>query len=801
MQKASNPTPASPFSVPFRPLILPFFFAIFLFLAPSAAASEDPSPAVFEAEAAINCGELRVSARGKPGCVHTWLLTVGSQTFSASGSATFSQPLRNINTYALGQATLTHTVDCNGVVTALTQTVSLPPGIFVGQDEAQTLFTVISPFDGQPLFPGASMLGRDVYAMGTLSLDKPAFNFVSCDLFMRACAAIEVPGTASAIRTLSVTGGSVLYNDESSLFGGPSSPSCALWRGIEVRGTGRLYVEGSSIHDALFGVNLVAAEPNLMPLLSLHEAKFYNNFIGLNMVGQPKAALVPLIVGFSGNVFTNTRPLQSICENSLGYYALYGPTDLPAYNNTTGFAGIHARFASFVLPAAEPYTGFSNLANGMVLDDANAGNSTTPVRYCRFNNMALLPSVNPSGNGIYFIDRSGVSNFLYQQGVLPNFGPIPPGVVPDFFNCEYAVFARTNAVRSFVRCQGNVMDGVTVGVRLFSDKASFDNLSGEMPSASNNRIFARRHGIHYTHLGNVTTRFNFANDFVTLTTTKSIGILVEHVGPAAAGNIHNISIGVPTIHAELGRSAIELRNTRGVFVNGYIGDGGYNEFVSPKGNGVWLSNCYNSHIVFNRVLGTYPADEERSHGIRSEWGGDNIIGENDLVSTAYGIRFTGSGSANVYCNAMAGNYDGLRYDGNAVTGAQYIRRNRWDGPFDGLAARHIDIFPNGLWQYSIYTVAPASSALFAPTSVVVLVRAIERIPPDLLVARLGAIRAHRFRCQSRDHRFCLPHLLRRAELDGTSLPLRQTQGLARAGERHHADFPRQLCQQQPRPLG
>jgi hypothetical protein len=707
-----------PFLTLFRQAALPSFLALFLSFPQKASATEDPSPAAFEALASIDCGELRVAARAKLDCSHQWSLTVGSQTFSASGSAMFSQTLHNINTYALSQASLTHTVDCNGVVTSVTETVSLPLGVFIGQNDAQTFFTAVSPFDGQPLLPGDLLAGKNVYAMGILVLDKndnpvtfkPAFTFESCNMFMRGCSAIEVRGLAGDVRTLRIAEGSVLYNGEQPPpFG--AATSCALWRGIEVRGTGRLVVESSEIRDALFAINLLPNAPNLMPRLTLSNTNFVNNYIGVNMIGSSSLPIVPTITFFSGNVFTNTRELQAICErNAESYYGTYRPTDMPVFNHATGFAGVHARFASFWQQSAILDNTFSNLANGIVIDDSNAGTGSLPLRRCRFLNLPLLPASvygsAPSGNGIYFIDRNGASNFMYQSGTGTQ--------MPNFVNCEHGVFAHTNVVRSFVLSNNNVMNPVVVGTRLRSFGGSFDFLNGTQPQAGQNQIFASRYGVQYTHAGGTTTRFGIGVPLITLTTSRSIGILVEHIGPPVSGDIHDIDIFVPTIHAELGRSAIELRNTRGVFINGYFGDGSYNEFVSPTGNGIWLSNGYHNRVVFNRVQGSYNVDGGKSHGIRSEWGGDNIIGENDLANTYYGLRFTGLGTADIFCNNMGYNFDGLYYDANAMTGDQELKRNGWIGPFTGLKARHEGL-ANNLWEASEYKVGPTGSAVFAPS--------------------------------------------------------------------------------------
>jgi len=632
----------------------------------------------------IDCCKLRLRAFGQfPNCQHIWEVRPVSsqQALYSSKAQDATWYITNINTSVVTQVVVYHKVTCNGsVLSETTTTYSFTnQGIFVGANPnipsgpmpdptaLISLNTATCAFNSQLVFPTTTnAYGGNIFVNSTLQIDRGTASvgivFNDANVCVSECAGIDVLENRR-LRISNVTGNGSVHEG-----------NCGAWRGINVKNTGTLRLEGASNTNEMLSLTVRGAMQAVRTLsganCTTNNTRFTNNYVGVFATGTLTSLAVPNAPFLTNTRFTTSGALPTPC------YGVAAPELLSraggTYSVARGFVGILALNSNLRINGVTAGSvQFSALANGLWTENPVSTSSVNAVvSNCTFNGINVLAAYGNlrSGRVIYFLHNAGGRRLNVTGNVISNgaAGIVAESQAPgtvlvatgnNFSNCSRSVDMVQGAAGQFgIWNPGSVTTLIQGNAFAFSQLAAV-RFTTSSANASTIRIL------------------NNTNNF---TVSAGDGILLQSPAGAVA---NNITVSGNTIqHNSNNGRGIALVNMIGVQVTGT------NTVTSnAAGNkrGIYVEGGSGNTISKNTVTGC-------STGMLVQNSTMNVISQNRFVTNSIGLNFVGTDDCmdQIKCNKFDGGAIGLLYDASARTQSQSPTGNTW---LNGVTvgARHL----------------------------------------------------------------------------------------------------------------
>ena len=542
-------------------------------------------------------------------------------------------------------------------------------GVFIGAVDGTTTtyLTAYSVMSGSG-FDGSNNT-KDVYVYAPIIIDK-SFVFQATDIFMRPAAGFNhiLPYAFSLNGT----------------FLGVTQSCGCQWRGITVS-SGVFYSSNTTtIKDATFGILYRGGF-----LLDIQQTNFINNYIGLLALNVPSGGLY-LNLNYSGNTMSSSGTLLDydcgggIFENPIQF-------SQNTFDNSRTFAGIYLAGVNvpYIGKSSGSLNTFTDLANGIVLSNSNAGKMTSPgnitggIANCRFLNIqrgSYAASI--GGYGVHFMaTRAG--HFMRQQGTGMN-----NTTTPSFDACEVGIAGiyPTNGGNTDIISFSNRMLNMETGYRLLSPVGTIraDIYSNFINS---DQYYGNGTGLSYAHCVDIhfgtqttATDINVSDNILTLDQDGGGGVSAIRVAKVYDEDLSiegNIDISGNEVEVIDYGYAIFTDQPSGVLISENIVEVGDND----DSKGIFIGGGINNNILCNDIYGPEPSiTAPTQDGIYAGMTADPIIRDNHITNfdNALNVQFD-CGTADIGCNDFLGdNAYGLFYGGAAIAGNQIDKGNVWD---------------------------------------------------------------------------------------------------------------------------
>ena len=503
---------------------------------------------------------------------------------------------------------------------------------------------------------------KKILIVGTFTVDSD-FSFVSCTNMIMAPGAI-----------IDVQQGVHLALFDSRMVG-----CSTMWQGINALRNAKIDMKGTTLEDALYGVNLSSHA-----FLKSVGCWFYNNYISINAVSQNSNSMnVGLTISSTQFGYTHDLAPKFIGQNPL-------PKRYP-------YAGIN--LSNILTVSIEPDIAnlFQNLNMGIVANRTNIS-----IRNCKFKNIINFSSYpqaqNLSGTAIYA--KGGFTGYSLSYYGLND------TLLPDFENCYSGI--KTKGMN--LTAMNAAMKNVDVGI-----ESARTNLVTVI--ISNNHIDCNLTGISL--LSNLYPKSIVVTDNQVLCGIRAF----QNRGPAAR------AIGIDlesNNYSQFGVNSLVANNDVQLFTNGAAGIQLNNssnievlenfitlnhQISSPyEKTGIVVQSSRQLVVSCNSIGGTGSNQSGNTDeaAIRYESSEGNVLSQNVLNHTSQGIDVIGICTDGVNETRLEKNffgfhYNGLRYHGSAVVNEQYHTGNQWLNPtnYPGYGAVNLDSVDAFFHKYKV----------------------------------------------------------------------------------------------------
>lgn len=537
-----------------------------------------------------------------PNVTSTTITATGANTYLWSNAATTASisvsPTTTTNYNVTGTSTAGCTATGQQQIQVLSSCCITPTTPYITIGTSSSSFVQLSSLIPSQL-PAAGANNLVICVNGLFEINQN-YTFTNCTFKMGSGATILVQGNSrKTLRLINCD----LRNQCNQ-----------MWRGIQLTsstiaaGGGEVYVSGTTIEDALYGINM-----GLNTLTNVQTSTFNKCFIGLyapnrNSTGPSTTDIVRLNLNSTTFKCTsNLLPTWSSAVVTPVPYPCNGISTMNVPIGTRTYAGVFFNdIYGTDINTGTPWIyitdcSFLDLTKGCVFDQCG----TARIARCRFDNIQPSTYTLPNCNNNPTLNWEGAA--IFSNGVASISSLIQSGGAysPDFNNCRYGIFTRRTEVNSTL----TTMEAPTLNSGSVSTGYQIELCqNGQAITIDGNIVRVRDAAVRISECNpadiQVTNNTLFAGSYGSAPFTTpliSSGVEVTN-GGLGVGNGHNCLIADNTIS---------------------LGNGSIN-------SGIWSSNGGNMQIKSNTIK----------------------LYNTNLNNGIYGIRLQGGSTIRVNCNRI-----------------------------------------------------------------------------------------------------------------------------------------------------